>query len=242
MDLFHRQRLRLNRLNAWLYIASVPTAEAHGEFDQDLISMPEDEWNSARFLVRLKQRVHDCRAAMNLALSSTFTAACSLNPQQATAKVAVRPSNIPGGGMGLFATAPFHSVGLPICRYGGEIHDQQSQRVLLDRSYLLWLGKTDMYDGHEIFVDAAGPACTEVVARYVNDPINPRLSNARFVGVPDKLCAKIVTTRPIAVDEEIYVNYGEVYWAGQPATPVYMHGVEQQVNTTSVPVPTTQAK
>ena len=62
------------------------------------------------------------------------------------------------------------------------------------------------------WIDAS--SCTDVLARYINDPLLPVAYNVKFDKKPESGCAEVVATRDIAQGEEIYVDYGKDYWRG----------------------------
>ena len=66
--------------------------------------------------------------------------------------------------------------------------------------------------GEQKYVDALSHK--NVLARYINDCRNSNLYNVKFVKLPNENKAKVITTRAIYPDEEIFVNYGKWYWAG----------------------------
>ena len=66
------------------------------------------------FLTGLKARYEACRVEMNRALAETFTPDSSLNV--AREALAVRESNIPGAGLGLFATRTLQP-GAVVCKH-----------------------------------------------------------------------------------------------------------------------------
>ncbi|EQC28509.1 hypothetical protein SDRG_13837 [Saprolegnia diclina VS20] len=116
--------------------------------------------------------------------------------------LAVRPSRLPNAGDGLFATKPF-TPGDAVCVYTGDILTTSEALHVANKSYLMRLGQG-------VYVDARSRP--NVAARYINDCRSRGVHNVVFEKDP-ALCQAIVrATRPIAVDDEIYVDYGTWYW------------------------------
>jgi hypothetical protein len=124
-----------------------------------------------------------------------------------------RNSGIPDAGLGLFFDSEEVSndgedgtstidAGTILCYYAGHIHNYHSAKRLKDRSYLM------LVDGG-ILVDP-GPL-PQIKARYINDPLNDKFVNCKYV--PDSLRSAVVATRVIARGEELFVSYGDAYWA-----------------------------
>lgn len=121
-------------------------------------------------------------------------------------------SGIPDAGLGLFfdpeegpnngEDGTFIDAGTILCYYAGHIHNYHSAKGLKDRSYLM------LVDGG-ILVDP-GPL-PQIKARYINDPLNDKFVNCKYV--PDKLRSAVVATRMITRGEELFVSYGDAYWA-----------------------------
>ncbi|KAG7381344.1 hypothetical protein PHYPSEUDO_006189 [Phytophthora pseudosyringae] len=129
--------------------------------------------------------------------------------------VEVRDSKIPGAGKGLFATRP-HARGSTIGEYSGEVLPNEEAWKLKDKSYLMKLG-----DG--VYVDALN--CPDVLARYINDCRGHRGGfNVHFQKRPEDGKADVVAMRDIRPGEELYVNYGRLYWLAynmmHPSNPV----------------------
>lgn len=111
---------------------------------------------------------------------------------------------------GLFATRSF-SASDELCSYEGEcLRTVQALRVA-DKSYLMRLGP-------QCYVDAR--SCPLILARYINDCINPAGFNARFDKHPELQCARVVALRDIHPGEEIFCDYGKWYWAGCAVVPL----------------------
>ncbi|RMX64783.1 hypothetical protein DD238_006778 [Peronospora effusa] len=130
--------------------------------------------------------------------------------------VQVRKSNIPGAGKGLFATKR-HVQGSIICEYTGVVlYNQENAWKLKDKSYLMKLG-----DGK--YIDALH--CPQVLARYINDCRGHFGGfNVHFEKRPQDDKADVIAMRDIEPGEELYVNYGRLYWLAynmmHPSNPV----------------------
>jgi SET domain-containing protein len=129
--------------------------------------------------------------------------------------VEARASNIPGAGLGLFATRE-HRQGDTVCEYTGVVLPNEEAWRRRDKAYLMKLG-----DGK--YVDALH--CPEVLARYINDCRGHRGGfNVCFEKRPQDGKADVVAMRDIQPGEELYVNYGRLYWLGynmmHPSNPV----------------------
>ena len=108
-------------------------------------------------------------------------------------------------GDGLFTKTFIPHAGIHLCDYAGKILSTSDAMKRKDHSYLMRLGE-------QKYVDALDHK--DVLARYINDCRNSNLYNVKFVKLPKQNKAKVVTTRPIHPDEEIFVDYGKWYWAG----------------------------
>ncbi len=156
----------------------------------------------------------------------------------------VKPSQIPGAGMGLYFQPPAmqeveqqyqnlsESVssntdvekicvlpsGSTVCYYTGHVHTHSSASTLTDKSYLMWIRGNTLVD----------PRClSHIQARYMNDPLNDKLvncaydprktlNNGNITPHEDTIRTSVVTTRDIQPGEELFVRYGDVYWDQQP--------------------------
>ncbi|POM73048.1 Hypothetical protein PHPALM_10140 [Phytophthora palmivora] len=127
----------------------------------------------------------------------------------------VRDSKIPGAGKGLFATKHY-ARGSTICEYSGVVLPNEAALKLKDKSYLMKLG-------NGVYVDALH--CPDVLARYINDCRGHRGGfNVHFQKRPEDGKADVVAMRDIQPGEELYVNYGRLYWLAynmmHPSNPV----------------------
>jgi len=109
---------------------------------------------------------------------------------------------------GLFAQRSFEA-GEVVCVYQGVVlKTTEALRLPVEeKGYLMRLGP-------QCYVDAR--PCPLVLARYINDPINPAGYNVRFDKLPDAdpPRALVVAIRSILAGEELFANYGKWYWAG----------------------------
>ena len=150
----------------------------------------------------------------------------------------VRPSQIAGAGMGLYYQPPATEEpslqdqnfsesergvlpsGSIVCYYTGHVHTHSSASGLTDKSYLMWIRGNTLVDPRPLH---------HIKARYANDPLNDDIVNCSFVPTKlrnnhgntpyeDTIRTSIVTTRDILPGEELFVQYGEVYWNKQPIT------------------------
>jgi hypothetical protein len=94
------------------------------------------------------------------------------------------------------------SKGSILCFYTGHRHNFHSQKYLVDKSYLLHVGRDMLVDPRETL---------QIKARYINDPLNEALVNCKFVPDPDEYRCKVVATRTIDPGEELYISYGDIY-------------------------------
>lgn len=127
----------------------------------------------------------------------------------------VRASRIPNAGLGLFATRDF-AAGSVLCAYTGEQLERAAAWRLPDKTYLMKLGEGRYVDARR------SPG---VLARYMND-CRGRLGGFNVVldKRPHEGCALVVALRDIAAGEELFVDYGRLYWLAynllHPESPV----------------------
>mgnify|MGYP000880142240 FL=1 len=119
------------------------------------------------------------------------------------------PSWLGNAGLGLFTLSNI-KAGTDVCSYIGQEHTFKSSQRLKDKSYLNRV--TD-----NLFVDPL--PCPLVKARFINDPINPKAWNVKFVSDPANRRIKVEAVRDIDRGEELFVSYGEVYWSQQDISP-----------------------
>lgn len=117
----------------------------------------------------------------------------------------VKPSGIPGAGMGLF-THIFIPRGTRIIEYKGTVTTWDAVRHDATNAYIYFLKPNYVIDAR---------AHPKWLARYVNDAeglvrSKERTNNAKFRA--DGLRVFIEATRDIQAGEEIFVSYGRKYW------------------------------
>lgn len=198
--LFLSSKRRLDYLEIWRELGVRPSLEQCCVEDRELLNLEIDN------IAALSSRCIEARRLMNDALPPHELARDDdLMPM---------PSGIQGAGKGLFfrptssasSTSPSLSIRKDeiICYYCGHLHDFHSRKVLRDISYLMLVSG-------DLFVDP-GPLA-QIMARYINDPLNERYVNCQFVAQPDKRRCAVVATRDIEEGEELFVSYGEAYWS-----------------------------
>jgi hypothetical protein len=189
---------RLEMLELWRELAIRPTREEFVE-DSDFWDREEDD------VQELTERCLLVRGLMNDSLPPVEEAY--------DRHLIARKSGIPNAGLGLFfdpekvsndSEDGMSSIEAEtiLCFYTGHLHNYHSAKGLKDRSYLMLV-----YGG--LLVDS-GPL-PQIKARYINDPLNDKLVNCKFV--PDKLRSAVVATRIITRGEELFASYGDAYWA-----------------------------
>ena len=124
----------------------------------------------------------------------------------------LKPSLIPGAGLGVFAKADF-DAGIILCEYRGAVFLRETEKEIIK------LNNRCLTLNNNGFI--AGNNC---IATYVNDIIDLEESkkNKEFIKHKDKdyNCSYqrtyskmfIVSTKPIKEGEELYVDYGKNYW------------------------------
>jgi len=191
---FQELRCRLNQLELWRELAVRPTEDECSKDDLDLLQKELDDCEE------LQRRCISVRSIMNDNLPS--------EPKVRDHDLAPRESSIPEAGLGLYfeplnANKVIQS-GETICYYWGHIHNFHSAKLVVDQTYLM------LVQG-DILVDP-GPL-SHVKARYINDPLKEDFVNGKFV--PENFRSAVVATRTIHHGEELFVSYGEAYWANQ---------------------------
>jgi hypothetical protein len=192
LDPEHRaEGRRLCQLERWRELAIRPTREECHEDDIDLLEQEVDDCKE------LERRCTHARKSMNDNLPDM--------DEYRDQELYPRPSTIPDAGLGLFYEPPHAQpipVGETLCFYWGHIHSFRSARLLVDKRYLM------LVQGG-ILVDA-GPLLL-IKSRYINDPLNETFVNCKFV--PEIFRSAVVCTRAILPGEELFVSYGDGYWA-----------------------------
>lgn len=190
-------------LEIWRELGVRPEITECAEEDTDLLLAENDD------LKVLGLRCTEARKLMNGMIPSHVT-----NYER---DLVVDDSLIGCAGKGLFyrplAFSSVHVVlpkGATICFYYGDIHTFRSSNQLLDKSYLMLLGG-------DILVDSSSHL--NVLARFINDPINEKYYNCRFEPDAEQFRSKVVATRDIHPNEELFAPYGEAYWSMQHYSP-----------------------
>jgi len=119
--------------------------------------------------------------------------------------LAVADSTLPGAGKGLFTLSPVDTEEV-LCKYSG-IHISPSLLPLPNlhpRFDYVWANKDN-----SIIIDAYD--LNSCYGRYANDALYEHLCNAVIEERDDGVY--LVSTRPLLENEEIFVHYGEGYWA-----------------------------
>jgi hypothetical protein len=193
---------RLEMLELWRELAIRPKREECAE-DSEFLDRELDD------VQELTERCLRVRELMNNSLPPVEEAH--------DRHLMVSKSGIPNAGLGLFFDPSTRleeevsndgedgtsiGTGTIICYYAGHIHNYHSAKGLKDRSYLMLVNGGILLD--------AGPL-PQIKARYINDPLNDKFVNCKFV--PDKLRSAVVATRMISRGEELFVSYGDAYWA-----------------------------
>jgi hypothetical protein len=194
---FVQHKRRLKYLERWRELAIRPFEYECLPQDFDLLQKDQDDCDA------LMIRCLEARADMNN----------HLPPQELAMNEDLVPaeSNIKNAGQGLFFRPSSSGrrmilAGEVICYNSGHIHDFHSSNRLKDKSYLMLVA-------NDVLVDP-GPLLN-IKARYMNDPRNELYVNTKFVPEPASNRCAVVATRDIMPGEELFVSYGEAYWANQ---------------------------
>jgi SET domain-containing protein len=119
----------------------------------------------------------------------------------------VRPSQIPGAGMGLFAQKDFQK-GEYVTNYGGVIVDQEKVK---EEPFNSSMYKLLHPSGHTLDARFVFDMCSDR-GRWINDSRGSDFqNNCEYVAV-NSTDAHILTTSPVKEGEESFVEYGESYW------------------------------
>jgi uncharacterized protein len=120
-------------------------------------------------------------------------------------QLVVKPSRIPGSGMGLFTKKPIDK-GTRIVEYKGRITTWKEVKNQADNGYIYTVNPSHVID--------ARPA-TKALARYANDAsglVRVKGVTNNCVYVNDGLRVFIEATKDIPAGAEILVSYGKEYW------------------------------
>ena len=131
-----------------------------------------------------------------------------------------RPSNLKAAGQGLFlrcGSTPVPSSTI-LCSYTGTLMTMKEALAAnrtegIDTGYMMRLGSS--LESTTIWINALNHS--EVLARFINDPRTPLAHNVTFVKDPlaSPPRAEVVALRDLVDGEEIFVDYGKWYWAGE---------------------------
>ena len=187
---------RLAHLEAFYELATLPD-DFNDMLPEDMALMQASPTN----LAALRSRLLEVRRIMNSHLPP-------FPKTEWEEHLVARTSLIPSSGLGLFSLCKIPS-GSTICFYTGSRHSYLSQKSLASKSFLLGVSS--------FFVDPEDHP--SVLARYINDPITSTFHNVKYVERPDMYSCAVVATRDIVEGEEIFVSYGETYWAQQSYDP-----------------------
>jgi SET domain len=186
-------RRRLYQLERWRELAIRPTRHECHEEDIELLGLEVDDCQE------LERRCLLVRTSMNDNLPGM--------DECRDQELVPEPSTIPDAGLGLFYKPPHAQpipVGETICFYWGHVHNFRSASILVEKGYLM------LVHG-DVLVDP-GPL-PHIKARYINDSLNETFVNCKFV--PETYRSAVVCTREIYPGDELFVSYGEAYWAQQ---------------------------
>jgi hypothetical protein len=180
-ELWHRWKA----LENWIELAIRPR-NCHPD-DRFLLSTTPDD-DLIDDLPTLKKQCQLVQTLFNDHLSTL-----SVETTSWESSLVVRPSQIPGGGMGLYyQPEPWEQQpqqdeegclektlilpgGSVICYYTGHVHTHSSARALVDKSYLMWIRGNTLVDPRPL---------PHIKARYANDPLTDSLTNCAFVPIP----------------------------------------------------------
>jgi hypothetical protein len=125
----------------------------------------------------------------------------AVEPTKWDSSLVVRPSQIPGAGMGLYyqPTPPIDASeilpkGSVVCYYTGRVHTHSSARGLANKSYLMWIRGNTLVDPESL---------PHVKARYANDPLNEDATNCAYL--PTSIVTQ-ASPRPIGIRTTIKSN------------------------------------
>lgn len=118
--------------------------------------------------------------------------------------VAVRRSNIPDAGLGLFALRDINKNDLIVPPYTGTVYDANAIIAL----YKNGSAPYTLTVNHDRYIDAA---CKRSWAAFINHT-TAKKTNARFVLWAAKQTINIRATKDIKAGSEILIHYGDVYF------------------------------
>jgi len=149
------------------------------------------------------------------------------------------PSQLPGADFGLFAVQDI-PMNTKCCFYSGDVHSAKSSQLpamLSDGSYLLRIGRVDaqpwwycaLAHGTKTLQEEwdrlvgetapshrdecyVNPSNVNIKARYINDCLETKRYNVKYVLDPKMERAAVVSLRDIKAGEELFVSYGQYYW------------------------------
>ena len=138
-------------------------------------------------------------------MSHLYTLLLAPPPLSSTERTHLRIDNswLPGAGTGLFAAATI-PADTCICVYRGDCLTTRQALRLADKGYLMRLGPQRYIDARRHLY---------VLARYINDCRTASGHNVVFDKQPEHWRARVMATREIHPGEEIFVDYGRIYWA-----------------------------
>ena len=178
----------------------------------ELAIRPQEKDCHADVRAMLQLEVDDCTKLMNRCLYVRKMMNDNLPTHDLVLDKNLSPeeSGIPNAGLGLYfrPSSPSQTVpkGEIICYHSGQIHNFHSSKTLKDKSYLMLVAGNVLVD--------PGPL-PQIKARYINDPLSEDSVNCKYVPEPEMDRCAVVATRDIQCDEELFVSYGEAYWAQQ---------------------------
>lgn len=217
--LFLSLHARLARLQQAYEFGALPPLPLPDPDDSDLLAALEDCDRVAEAMAAVKLRLQDVRLLLNAEWRSVLHSAPRVF---GGASLRVSESLIPGAGLGLFARAAVPAGATCCCMYG-DVHSLSSHRsapgdgayaILLPLAAPPKIAPPLPEQGGDAILDCEGmPAFARVKARFANDPRSAADTNCRFVPELEYLRVRLVASRDIRAGEEVYVDYGEAYWA-----------------------------
>ena len=121
----------------------------------------------------------------------------------------VKPSGIPGAGLGLYTTRERKKTDKKVVLYTGIRKNKKQIKKMKNTDYVMEAKKNSYIDASRT---NSGPA------RYINeclpeDEMKGRCgTNARFYTQPATNRVNLETLEPLDVGSEIFASYGEKYW------------------------------